>query len=174
MCGAPSTGKSRLVRAVAQHYATCVTGVATDPHATRQDVRYFTVSGSNSLELCQLLTSLARHGKTPSPSNGGSFNGHMNADESRFECRALNNEYGKIVSNQTANTLHSPLRGDGCWSPSTCPVVLVVEDLHRCSGAAQTLQRCLGPLSAALPAVIISSCGSAAAYASLTRSCNFR
>jgi energy-coupling factor transporter ATP-binding protein EcfA2 len=157
VCGPSDSGKTQLVRALAYHvtaahHAAAFTAVYsaadTAPVSSAVSPTFFTVSGTNGLQLCQLLTSTVRQ-KT--------YGDRSSAIKTDAACA---------------------VSGRPSTDPSAPPLqVLVIEDVDQGGGVTQTIERCLsggswGPHSNLV--LLVTSGLPAAAHAGLTNLCDFR
>ncbi|XP_042855628.1 neuron navigator 3-like [Penaeus japonicus] len=149
LAGPPSSGKTFLANALAEFFIT-----NSGREVTEDAIKTFTVTGSNSLEMCQMLSSLWPRGLT---STGRCSNSLSNT--------SAGSSSSSSNTSSTSNHLES--------SPAL-PAVIIIDDIHAAGGVVETLQRCLPSSIHSGPAIIATSCPTAALATRLHIHCNFR
>lgn len=147
LAGPPASGKSFLAHTLAHFFITNSGRELTD-----DAVRTFKVTGSNTLELCQMLSSMWPRGLTSSSRSTSSMSSNLSVSSS-----------SSISSNITSPEVES-----------TPPAVIIIDDLHAAGGVVETLQRCLPSSVHIGPAIIATSCSTAALATRLHINCNFK
>lgn len=146
LAGPPASGKSFLAHTLAQFFV-----VNSGRDLSEDAIKTFRVNGSNSLELCQLLSSLWPRGLTSSGRSASS-----------------------ISSTNSSGISVSSVSSDTSSVENTPPSVIILDDLHAASGVVETLQRCLPVAVHTGPAIIATCCPTAALSTRLHIHCNFR
>nr|XP_053644760.1 neuron navigator 2-like [Cherax quadricarinatus] len=143
LAGPPAAGKTSLAHALAQFYV-----VNSGRELNDDAIKTFRVTGSNTLELCQMLSGMWPRDLTSSRS-----------------ASTLSN------TNSAASVAAKSLNTDATHLP---PAVIILDDLHTAGGVVETLQRCLPVAVHTGPAIIATCCPTATLSTRLHIHCNFR
>ncbi|XP_047477202.1 neuron navigator 3-like isoform X4 [Penaeus chinensis] len=152
LAGPPSCGKTFLANALAEFFIT-----NSGRELTEDAIKTFTVTGSNSLEMCQMLSSLWPRGLSSTGRCSSSLSNTTNTT----------NTSAVSSSNTSSTSNHHE-------SSPALPAVIIIDDIHAAGGVVETLQRCLPASIHSGPAIIATSCPTAALATRLHIHCNFR
>ncbi|XP_068233282.1 neuron navigator 2-like [Palaemon carinicauda] len=147
LAGPPACGKSSLAETLAQFFVTNSTG-----EYSSDAIKTFKVTGSNTLELCQLLSSMWPRSSLASSSQSTSS---MSSSIS-------------ISSSSLSSSITSP------DDSSTPPCIIIIDDLHLANGVVETLLRCLPTSVHVGPAIIATCCPTSTLATRLHINCNFK
>ncbi|XP_066982596.1 neuron navigator 2-like isoform X3 [Macrobrachium rosenbergii] len=146
LAGPPACGKSSLAETLAQFFVTNSTG-----EYSSDAIKTFKVTGSNTLELCQLLSSMWPKGLASSSQSTSSMSSSIS-----------------VSSSSLSSSITSP------EDSSTPPCIIIIDDLHLANGVVETLQRCLPTSVHVGPAIIATCCPTATLATRLHINCNFK
>ncbi|KAG7156793.1 Neuron navigator 2-like [Homarus americanus] len=131
LAGPPAAGKTSLARTLAQFFV-----VNSGRELSEDAIKIFKVNGTNTLELCQLLSSMWPRGLTSGRS--------ASSLSSASTCNSVS------ASSITTDNIQN------------LPAVIILDDLHTAGGVVETLQRCLPVTVHTGPAIIATCCPTAA------------
>ncbi|KAF2369188.1 P-loop containing nucleoside triphosphate hydrolase [Trinorchestia longiramus] len=184
ICGPQGSGKTSLVRALARYASISFSGkvfseatvsssddftqnslapcAQVNPKTFPEDlVTWFTVSGTNGLQLCHLLTSIMKQSSS------------SNSSEKCSENFSENNPAGSCVSSIKNTSAVNFSSNDFKKSGSKKPLrVMVIEDIHQGCGVSETIERCLSEYADV--AFVVTTQQSPYTCTNLSRVCGFR
>ncbi|KAK7066620.1 hypothetical protein SK128_014279, partial [Halocaridina rubra] len=147
LAGPPACGKTFLAHTLAHFFVTNSGREFSD-----DAIKTFKVTGKNSLELCQMLSSMWPRSLALSSRSSSSVPSSISSSSA-----------SSVISNITSPE-----------AETNPPLVIIIDDLHAAGGVVETLQRCLPTSVHVGPAVIATSCPTAALATRLHISCNFK
>ncbi|KAK4308203.1 hypothetical protein Pmani_020091 [Petrolisthes manimaculis] len=184
LAGPPASGKTHLAHTLAKLL------VENSGRKSSEDtIKVFKVTGTNSLELCQFLSSIWPRGLSTSTRSTTSLSTVSSnpsslsttppilSSTSSTSTLSANSPTGSVhssaASTLSASSITSSITNIETSSTSP-PAVIILDDLHAAGGVVETLQRCLPTTVHTGPAIIATCCPTATLSTRLQIHCNFR
>ncbi|CAL4088345.1 unnamed protein product [Meganyctiphanes norvegica] len=166
LAGPPQIGKTHIAHTLARYYV-----LNAGKELTDGAIKTFNVTGSNSLELCQLLSSVWPHGKASVSSIRSTSSASSIRSTSSLASSSSSSSSSSISTSSMSSS--STVAAENLNSTVT-PIVIIIDDLHAAGGVVELLQRCLSAAVHTGPAIIATSQPTPTLATRLHIHCNFR